>query len=52
MASRSKPLAWRGERDPAFLEAIEPRRGVERAIDVLLDDDERRALGGDRVSQA
>ena len=30
--------------DTAFLKAIEPRRGVERAVDVLLDDDERRAL--------
>ena len=40
-------LGRRGQREPAFLEAIEARRGVERAVDVLLDEHDRRALGGD-----
>ena len=47
MVSRAKPRQGAVERDAALLEAIEARGRVERAVDVLLDDDERRALAAD-----
>ena len=36
------------QRDAAFLQAIDVARGLQRLHDVLLDDDERQALGDDR----
>src|SRR6516162_10630455 len=40
-------LGRRGQRQAALLEAIEPRRSVERAVNVLLDQHDGRSLGGD-----
>src|SRR6516164_321872 len=45
--SAVEAFGWRGQSEPSFLEAIEARRGVERAIDVLLHEHNRRPFGGD-----
>src|SRR5271165_3724599 len=38
-------LGWRGQCKPALLKAIEPRRCIERPVDVLFDQHDRRAFG-------
>ena len=49
IAARSKSLVGAVKCKTAFLKAIKTRRGVERPVDVLLDQNDRRALSRDGV---